>query len=155
MSLLDTLKKLADQLDNETIDGASLKETVPMVDLEVAAVPRVVEHRRDDWQYNCPETVLYERWDNPPRWAIVKPSDHDFEILPEDDLKRMRARFLLMNGWYYRHFHTLPHSMQCAVMHKFLRHTQGVPPDPNSSFGKMLGIVGGDAAPADARVEGR
>ena len=141
--ILESLIKHLDEMDDETIDGSLVKDVAPMVELEVAFIPRCVEHRHDDWQHDCPQTVLYEHWDNPPRWAIVKPKEHDFEILSEESLKRMRARFLLMNGWYYQHFHTLPHSMQTAVHYNFLQYTQGVPPDPNSGLGRLLRIAGG------------
>jgi hypothetical protein len=142
MSIAEVLRKYLDEHDHEAIDGRKVSSLVDAVDLEIAGVPLCVEHECEDWQFNCPQVTRYERWENPPRWALVRPESHDFEIVSEETLKRMRARFLLMNGWYYRHFHTLTHSMRSNVFRSFLSHTQCQPPDPDSQLGKMLGIAG-------------
>jgi hypothetical protein len=141
MSILDEIRNLTDRLDDEAIDGSLLKDVAPMVELDLAGVPMCVEHRSDDWQHDCPQTSRYEHWTNPSRWAIVRPDDHDFDIVAEDELKRMRARFLLMNGWYYRHYWSFPHSMQQAVGWNFLRHSFGLPPSPDSQLGKLLALA--------------
>lgn len=143
--------------DDETIDGNLVKEVVPMVILEVAAVPRCVQDRCDDWQFSCPETIEYQPTKKPGMWMVVDPKRHDFEMVPEESLKRMRARFLLMNGWYYRHYYELPYPMQQAVAYQFLRHSFGVPPHPDTNAGQimkaLLGAVCGKGKEADYAKE--
>lgn len=136
MSLLDVLTKLNEELDDEEVDGQLVSKTADMVDLEIAAVFLCVEHRHDDYTHNVPTVRVYEK--NGERWLIPKPEDHDFEWVTEDQLKMMRARFLLMNGWYYRNFHSLPHSMKCLVHDRFLSKTHGTPPSPDSPIGKLI-----------------
>lgn len=144
-SLLEHITQMLDAEDNETIDGVLLKDIVEAVEPDLAGEPYCVPHRFADWQVRCPDTVRYERWTTPDRWAIVMPELHDFEIVSEDTLKRMRGRFLLMNGWYYRNFWTLGHQMRCEVMHHFIRHSFQQVPYPDSPLAKMLGVVDPDS----------
>lgn len=133
------LKALNEQFpDDETIDGVLVSSIVGAIDLEVAGVPLCLPNRCDFYDHVVPEPQGYEKWDS--GWVVVRPQEHDFDRVSEDVLKRMRARFLLLNSWYYKNFHSLSHPMQCDVMRNFLQHTFGAPPMPGSPLAKILGL---------------
>jgi hypothetical protein len=50
------------------------------------------------------------------KYQIDYPESRDFQIVDAAALKIMRARFLLLRGWYYQHFDGLSHPQQQAVL---------------------------------------
>lgn len=119
MSILDILKEM---IPDEIIDGSNVDETADMVDLDIAYKLLVV---RDCVQQD--EMQLYS--DIPPVEQDVtkRPDDKyeirwqtengpNFEVFTADRMKVMRARYLLLKGFYYEHFHqlTLPKQNEAA-----------------------------------------
>jgi len=107
--LLGALKQLA---GNEVIDGANVEETAEMVDLELAWKLLIVEHcvTQEDVELFAiiPDVTLAKsRPDG--KYEIHYETDRgpDFKIITSEQAKRMRARFLLLKGFYGRNFNRL------------------------------------------------
>jgi len=144
MGLLEALKsEIARQHGTEDIGGSNPYDTAKMVDMDVAGQNLVVVDRvGPDWQLQPPEPTRFEKWTKPDRWALVYPKQAHFEVVSEESIKVMRARFLLLNGWYYRHFHSLSYPTQGLVFERYIRHTFGSVPAKGSPLGKLLGMAG-------------
>jgi len=97
MSLLDELKKF---IPDEIIGGSNVAETAEIVMLDIAYSP-VVENvvNEELLPFNIPIPVkVLDRGDG--RYEIRRTNPPDFRILSEAEIKRMRARFLLLKAYY-------------------------------------------------------
>ncbi len=112
------LKKFVDDsLAGEIIGDIALANAIKFVDLSVGFRP-VVEHPALDYEFRIPEPVEVQHWRDG-RYAIVTTGKRpDFEVVSEDVLKIMRARFLLLSNYYYKRLarRTLGHSDRQKVV---------------------------------------
>lgn len=119
--LLEVLKKLA---GTETIDGADVWATAEMVDLDIAWKLLIVEHpivQEDDELFSIVPDVTKAKSRPDGRYEIHYRTEAgpDFRIISEDQAKVMRARFLLLKGFYGRHFNRLTLPKQNEVGAKY------------------------------------
>ncbi len=100
--VLKVLGEMADKgLSKEIIGGVAVGEVLEAVDLSIAFSP-VVQHPVSDYEFNIPIPTKVRHWQDG-RYVIVTTGKRpDFEVIPEDCLKIMRARFLLIHGFYYK-----------------------------------------------------
>ena len=120
-SPLKTLKKY---IGVEVIGGANVEETAGMVDLDIAYKLFLVEGfvRQEDMElfHTVPPVVKAEKRDDGRyeiRWQTkVGP---DFRIITADQAKVMRARFLLLKGFYGRNWNRLTLPKQNEVAAKY------------------------------------
>ena len=91
---LEALRNLADSLlREEVIGGTSLLEAIEFVDLDIEFTPVLQHPLADEFQPWRPTEV--QKWPDG-RYAIVTRGDSpDFEVVPVESLKIMRARYLL------------------------------------------------------------
>ena len=97
MSLLDAIKNM---IPDEMIGDSCVQETAEMVMLDIAFSP-VVESRVDEERimFDIPApTKITERPDG--KYEIRRTDPPDFRIIDEAETKEMRARFLLLKGYY-------------------------------------------------------
>lgn len=126
---------LHDLILQERIDGVSVFETAEHdVMLDVAFSP-VVRSRLDEdpvdqpWLLHLPKPTIIDRDArgryfiiDPPRdvgdWHRKRPlmTTGQWEILTEDHVKLMRARYLLLRGWLYKRLHILPYDQKQATL---------------------------------------
>lgn len=112
MSLLDAIKAM---IPTEVIDGCDVEQTAESVMLDIAFTPVVPEYvSGDDLILHPPETVEVEKRGE--RYLIVRPDLHDFDWVEESRLKVMRARFLLLRGYYYRHLRSMGHQHRQQIL---------------------------------------
>lgn len=97
MSLLDAIK---DMIPDEMIGGSYVRETAEYVMLDIAFSP-VVEHlvSEERLMFDVPiPTKITQRPDG--KYEIRRTDPPDFRIIDEAETKEMRARFLLLKGYY-------------------------------------------------------
>lgn len=119
MSLFDIVREL---IHDEIIDGSNVEETADMVDLDIAYKLLVVKDffRQTDEQlcYDIPpvESDVTKRPDGKYEIRWQTENGPDFEVFTADEMKVMRARYLLLKGFYYGHFRqlTLPKQNEAA-----------------------------------------
>ncbi len=123
MSFLDAVKEM---IPAEIINGSDVDETAKMVDLEVAYKLLLVEdyvHSRDEdfERYsNIPPVVKAEkRVDGKYEIRFQTEDGPDFRILTEENAKVMRARFLLLKGFYVTNIDRLTLPKQNEVAGKY------------------------------------
>ena len=119
--LLDVLKKLS---GTETIDGAGVVATAEIVDLDIAWKLLIVEHpivQEDDELFAIIPDVTKAKSRPNGQYEIHYRTEAgpDFRIISEDQAKVMRARFLLLKGFYGRHFNILTLPKQNEVGAKY------------------------------------
>lgn len=126
MSLIDEIKKL---IPKEIIAGCDVEETAKMMDLDLAYKLLVVQR----YCSVCSPEDEFTLFSNPPpvtsnikkrpdgQYQIdwVSEEGPDFEIVSADEVKIMRARFLLLKGFYSQNFNklTLPKQNEVAVQY--------------------------------------
>ena len=118
MGILEALKAM---IPKEVIDGSDVDETAKMVMLEVEFTP-VIPHSVID-----PATKYTELVPTPcrvqldgSRYCVWMPdSPEKYRWVDEESLKVMRARYLLLRGFYYRTIESMPHSYRQEVISKF------------------------------------
>lgn len=113
MSLIDELKKF---IPDEIIGSSNVAETAEMVMLDIAYSP-VVEGvvNEEILPFNIPIPVkVIERGDG--RYEIRRTDPPDFRILSEAEIKRMRARFLLLKAYYADKMDMLSYSEKQTVI---------------------------------------
>lgn len=97
MSLLDAIRDL---IPEEIIDGNNVEETAEMVMLDIAYSPVVefiVDEKRLLFDIPIPVKVI-NRGDG--KYEIRHLDPPDFKILSANEIKIMRARFLLLKAYY-------------------------------------------------------
>ncbi len=119
--LLEALKQL---VGTETIDGADVGATAEMVDLDIAWKLFIVEHpivQEDDELFAIIPDVMKAKCRPDGQYEIhyMTEAGPDFRIISEDQAKVMRARFLLLKGFYGRHFNRLTLPKQNEVGAKY------------------------------------
>jgi len=113
MSLIDELKKF---IPDEIIDGNNVEETAEMVMLDIAYSP-IVEHiiSEERLPFDIPIPIkITKRGDG--RYEIRRTNPPDFRIIDEAETKVMRARFLLLKGYYADQMDTLSYPEQQQVI---------------------------------------
>jgi len=117
--LIEVLKQYA---CIEVIDGANVEETAEMVDLEIAYKLLIVEHvvtQEDEELFaNIPDVELAKlRPDGRCEIHYETEDGPDFRIISANEAKIMRARFLLLKGFYGRNMErmTLPKQNEVAA----------------------------------------
>ena len=118
MGILEALKAM---IPKEVIDGSDVDETAKMVMLEVEFTP-VIPHSVID-----PATDYTEHVPTPcrvqldgSRYCVWMPnSPEKYRWVDEESLKVMRARYLLLRGFYHRTNESMPHSYRQEVISKF------------------------------------
>lgn len=123
MTLLDKLKEL---IPDEIIDGSNVDETAEIVDLDIAYKLLVVKDcvRQSDEQlwYDIPpvERDVIKRPDGKYEIRWQGNNGPDFEVVPAEQMKVMRARYLLLRGFYHEHFRhlTLPKQNEAACKYE-------------------------------------
>lgn len=102
MSIVEALRKEVDRLQHEEkIGDACPADYVSDVDLEIAFSP-VVNHSVGN-PCHIPKPDRVEKQADG-RYLITWPEAHNFEFVDEESLKLMRARFLLLRGFYHERF---------------------------------------------------
>ncbi len=119
MGLLEELKRL---IPKEIIDGSNVEETAEMVDLDIAyrlfLVENVVQQENIELVSRIPDvSEAKKRSDGKYEIRFTGEAGPDFRILTKDEAKVMRARFLLLKGWYFSNWDrlTLPKQNEVAV----------------------------------------
>ena len=126
MSEQDIMKAIEKFIPAELINGSDVKETAEMVDLDVAYKLFLVEYSaksypsEEDFELFCniPDVVLAKkRPDGKYEWHWKTENGPDFRITTANQAKVMRARFLLLKGFYTSNWDklTLPKQNEVAV----------------------------------------
>ena len=140
MSLLEALKAM---IPAEIIDGSDVEKTAEIVMLDIAFTP-VVQHRHggDDYDLldNPPRPVQVEKRGE--RYLIVHPESHDFDWVDEKSLKAMRARFLLLRGFYYKRLRSVGHSTRQQILGLYFPEGVYLPAE-GSELSKAMGLEPG------------
>ena len=122
MDIIEALKKY---IPDEIIDGSNVEKVAEMVDLDVAYKLLVVERPVPDEEFQLfhdPPAVtsnIKKRPDGQYQIDWTGPQGPDFEIIDEGEAKVMRARFLLLKGFYSTNFDklTLPKQKEVAAQY--------------------------------------
>ena len=141
MSVPEFLQRMINELDRqEVVDGDSVSEAAAMVDLSIAYSPVVEENlERINPALSVPKPVsVLQQKDG--RYRIDHPEHGDFSFVDEHQLKRMRARYLLLRGYYYRHLKALSYPTQQQVLAWYFPEGVWMPP-AHSDLAKKMGIV--------------
>ena len=121
VGLLEELKRL---MPVETIDGANVEETAGLVDLDIAYkllfVPHCVQQEDFELYHRIPFVVeAQKRPDGRYELRFQTEVGPDFQIITANEAKVMRARFLLLKGFYARNFDKLTLPKQNEVAAKY------------------------------------
>lgn len=114
MGLLEALNEL---IPDEIIDGSNVNDTAGMVDLDIAYKLLVVENPvpQDEFEINCniPSVDLaLKRPDGRYEIRYIGNDGPDFKIYTSEQTKVMRARFLLLKGYYASNINKLSYPNQ-------------------------------------------
>lgn len=131
----DLLNLVNGLIPAETIDGANVRDTAKMVDLEIGFSP-VVKYAFEGYQHTPSPTSEVQLWSGN-RYALVDAKNHDFQIIRPEELKVMRARYLLLRGYYQRNFRALHYSMQQKVGHYYFPDGLWLPAEGSELARKM------------------
>lgn len=108
MSLIKVLNKIIDRetaaRGGEEIDGVNPRDAAQHVMLDLGYTP-VVERYFGDMGHQIPEPVRVVK--DGARYCLM--FGRDYRWVSVEELKVMRARFLLLRGWYYRAFDGFSH----------------------------------------------
>lgn len=89
------------QLDKEMIGGASISSVLQAVDLDIEFSP-VVCHPVGRYLHYIPRPTEIKKWADGRYAIVVTGRSPDFEVIPEEAIRVMRARFLLLRDAYYK-----------------------------------------------------
>lgn len=107
----------------EIIDGSNVEETAKMVDLDIEyqpVIPNPVDSDLASLGYGGRVPIPCRVQMEGSRWCVWIPHTNEkYRWVTDDELKVMRARFLLLKGVYYRQIQNMPHSLQQEVVSKF------------------------------------
>ncbi len=120
----DILRVLEKLIPKEIIDGSDVHETADMVDLDIAYRLLLVENcvQQEDIELvsNIPSvSEAKKRSDGKYEIRFIGETGPDFRILTIDQAKIMRARFLLLKGWYTSNWDRITLPKQNEVVVKF------------------------------------
>ena len=119
MSLLDVLKSM---IPGEIIDGANVEDVAKMVMLTVEFTP-VLPYRigNDTASLNMDLVPIPCRVQmDGSRWCVWIPyTNEKYRWVDEDELKVMRARYLLLKNFYARNIERMSHPHRQEVLWKF------------------------------------
>jgi len=132
--LLSALEKMAGP--PEEIDGANVKETANVVDLSIAYSP-VVCSRCDEFQRWIPETEKPQK--DGLRYYVLRPQSRDWLWISPDELKVMRARFLLMKAVFYKMFRGYSYPDRQKILHYYFDGRMWQPKE-DSDLAKAMGL---------------
>lgn len=134
-SLLDAIRNA---FPKEIIDGSDVEATAEMVDLDIAFTPVVQHVTGGDPLLDVPAPVEVQKWKDG-RYAIMHREHRDYDFVSEASLKIMRARYLILHGFYWRHLHAMSHPMRQEVLALYFG--GGVwTPKSGSELSKMMGM---------------
>lgn len=141
MSLLETVNRMLDEQlgGKEEIDGASPEAIADCVDLSIAHSP-VLRGRLNmkRFGFDIPEPIKPRK--DGLRYYVADPRSQSWEWFTPEQMKVMRARFLLMRGWYYQHLGGFSHPDQQTIIAWYFE--GGVwRPNADSALGKAMGLV--------------
>jgi hypothetical protein len=118
MWILEALKAMCPK---EVIDGSDVDETAKMVDLDVEFTPVLPDPVIDpetDYSGHVP-TPFRVQLDGS-RYCVWTPnSPETYRWVDEESLKVMRARYLLLRGFYHRTIEGMPYGYRQEVISKF------------------------------------
>lgn len=137
---------LEKQIPKESIDGHDPREVARCVMLDVAFTPvleRFVNEER--LMFDPPEPVEVQQ--DGERYMLVKPREHDFRWIDSKSLAVMRARFLLVRGYYYPRLRVLDYQTRDRVLCWYFPGGVYMPAE-GSALSKALGIIESMDAPA-------
>ena len=146
MTLIDKLNQFTDDiLRDEIYGGTSILDVLDMVDLDVGfgmddqgrpTTLSVVEQScAVSYEHEVPEVIHVEL--NNGKYMIRR--KNDFDYISEDVCKIMRARFLLLNKYYYRHLRRMSESMRQLVIARFFGGSVWMPAE-GSGLSQMMGL---------------
>lgn len=119
MSIEELISAIEKQIPKEMIDGDDVREVAERcVDLSCAytpVIPRATADPASNYvQIPEPIGVIKERGSN--RYAVVYPKSGDFSWVSEKEIAVMRARYLLLRGFYNKVFDSLAYSDQQRIL---------------------------------------
>ncbi len=122
---MELTKLLKNLIPDEIIHGSNVEKTAEMVDLDIAYTLLLVEdyvHSKEAFERysNIPSVVKAEKVSDDKYMIRFKTKNGpDFRMLTVDEAKIMRARFLLLKGFYTTNFNRLTLPKQREVASKF------------------------------------
>ena len=118
MGILEVLKAMCPK---EVIDGSDVDEIAKMVDLDVEftpVIPHSVIDPATDYSGHVPTPCRVQL--DGCRYCVWMPdSPEKYRWVDEESLKVMRARYLLLRGFYHRTIEGMPHGYRQEVISKF------------------------------------
>jgi hypothetical protein len=136
----DLLTQLRAMVPAEVIDGSNVDDAAEAVDLSIAYTPVVEDVVSSDLHHRVVKPVEVQKWSGG-RWAVMYPERKDFRRVTEGEVKRMRARYLLLRGFYTRHFRRMPYPVQEQVRAWYFPDGLWLPPEA-SELAKAMGVEG-------------
>lgn len=115
------LEKLKSMIPAEFIDGQNVDEIAKLVDLDIEFTPVVAETvsgdpAKETIAFPVPCRVQMEG----SRWCVWIPhTDEKYRWVNDEQLKVMRARFLLLKGFYFDHLESMCHTERSRVISHF------------------------------------
>lgn len=112
------LEKLKSMIPIETIDGANVEEVAKLVDLDIEFTPVIAERVSGDpatemISFPVPCRVQMEG----SRWCVWIPHTNEkYRWVNDEQLKVMRARFLLLKGFYFDRLESMGHMERSRVI---------------------------------------
>ena len=117
MGLLETLKSMIPE--EAKIQGSTPEELVDAVDLSIEYTPVLQEFIHDAMiLYHCIPSPCRVQKDGS-RYCLMMGRDYRWIEVPQ--LKEMRARFLLVRGFYYANFDKFSYSQRPEIISKFFK----------------------------------
>lgn len=136
MSLLETLNAMLPK--EAKILGATPEEAEKIIDLSVAYTP-VLDNfilREDELYHMIPKPVRVVK--DGLRYCLM-PGGSEYRWLDIEELKRKRARYILVKNWYYVNFKKLSYPEQQEVLGKFFKDGMWRPKE-GSELSKLMGL---------------
>jgi hypothetical protein len=99
-NILTALKSVLDQMPKEKIGDATVEDVLEAVDLSISFTPVLpdrVDEKRLPFEMPTPADAQL-RQDR--RYQVIRRDRRDFEIVSAEELKVMRARYLLVRDYY-------------------------------------------------------
>ncbi|MFA5173697.1 MAG: hypothetical protein WC438_00785 [Candidatus Pacearchaeota archaeon] len=89
-------------LSKEQIDGFSILSVLDYVDLDIAFSPVVCNPAGENYLFDIPKPDEINKCSDKRYVKFITGKNPDFEFIPENEVKVMRARFLLLRDYYYK-----------------------------------------------------
>ena len=120
----DLIKAFKDLIPEEIIDDCSVSDTAQMVDLDMAFKLLLVEYPvpLDEFSLLCNIPLVVEAKKRPDgKYELRSTTEQgpDFRVLSASIAKEMRARFLLLKGFYATNFDKLTLPKQKEVVSEY------------------------------------